>query len=577
MWIWILDLRPSYTHPSVHQTHVGKSLFEHAQNFATIAAVASSSSSIMRSSLGPNLLKLINVDESSKKFWKDVMIPFNPQMKFSQKFRSYCRLENNMITQMIQTMGGTDHDESSSSSSIFAKSLQQLDVRCDLLPLFEGFTALKSITLHCHADSELGSILTTMPSLVEINLQTWELFNDDFFQSIGDLEALPNLRTLIMERPDVGDWVQEAFDEHFCGRLLAKGQLTTLRFDSWHLVEDPDALLTKADLSNLRELGDGFPASWIITGFDNNNNTDNFKNLVTLKTMVDSDEELIAVLNHCLLLETLEFMGDEHVTGSFLASDQLAENALKKLRALKIFHGVSLRDEDIADGFSRLPALTELSLQNIPKFDGSALRSLPNPQNLLTVSVSDLRKNGASSKLFSNIASVATNLRSFTATRWNDEGRPLLPALAPLKKLETLLLDVASPFGDTPESIAELLSGLDHLRSFALYHNGQQSWSYGDVDLVLSKASSRVLESFICADQLIEEDHEFEQEFNYDVFDSAAPPTDDQLVAKALNRKYPFVFIRGEFDVEESKTAEILSEIQGESLSSSGSRREREE
>src|SRR3989338_3710677 len=116
MWIWILDLRPSYTHPSIHQTYVGKSLFEHAQDFATIAAVASSSSSIMRSSLGPNLLKLIKIDQSSKKFWSDIMIPFNPQMKFSQEFRSYRHLEEDSITQMIQTMIGDDKNSETSSS-----------------------------------------------------------------------------------------------------------------------------------------------------------------------------------------------------------------------------------------------------------------------------------------------------------------------------------------------------------------------------------------------------------------------------------------------------------------------------
>ena len=76
--------RKSFFHVSTHQTYIGKALYEHATNCATIAAVACMSSSLLKSSLGPNLLALIQIEEDTFGLFKKIFFEYNPHMQLTQ-------------------------------------------------------------------------------------------------------------------------------------------------------------------------------------------------------------------------------------------------------------------------------------------------------------------------------------------------------------------------------------------------------------------------------------------------------------------------------------------------------------
>src|SRR3989338_1581241 len=76
--------RKSYLHVSTHQTYIGKALYEHALDCATIAAVACMSSSLLKSSLGPNLLALIQVEKRTFDLFDKIFLEYNPHMQLTQ-------------------------------------------------------------------------------------------------------------------------------------------------------------------------------------------------------------------------------------------------------------------------------------------------------------------------------------------------------------------------------------------------------------------------------------------------------------------------------------------------------------
>ena len=61
-WHYNSAERKSFTNLSIHQSLVYKALYEHG-NSQTIATLASTSLSFRSSSLGPNLLQLIEIDD----------------------------------------------------------------------------------------------------------------------------------------------------------------------------------------------------------------------------------------------------------------------------------------------------------------------------------------------------------------------------------------------------------------------------------------------------------------------------------------------------------------------------------
>src|SRR3989338_313534 len=74
--------RESYLHVSTHQTYIGKALYEHATKCATIAAVACMSSSLLKSSLGPNLLALIPIWKGTRKLFEKIFLGHSSTMQF---------------------------------------------------------------------------------------------------------------------------------------------------------------------------------------------------------------------------------------------------------------------------------------------------------------------------------------------------------------------------------------------------------------------------------------------------------------------------------------------------------------
>src|SRR3989338_3756828 len=171
--------RPSFTHVSVHQTLVGKALYEHAKSCATIAAVASASYRFMLSSLGPNLVALIDIEKDTIDLVDKIFIKFNHNnmqltpalhIAFYNKDRmlslvnklkgSYndSNSSNNAAHHQIQSVGNSADDDddcntnsnSNNTQHYFSSSLRKLRLgRHDAgyLPEFSCFTALSSLRI----------------------------------------------------------------------------------------------------------------------------------------------------------------------------------------------------------------------------------------------------------------------------------------------------------------------------------------------------------------------------------------------------------------------------------------------
>src|SRR3989338_6351764 len=120
--------RESYLHVSTHQTYIGKALYEHATNCATIAAVACMSSSLLKSSLGPNLLALIPIWKDTRKLFEQIFIEHSNTMQFVQ------RLHFPLTYPFTVRTDGLSNEETQSfitklisNGSLFSSSLQKIE------------------------------------------------------------------------------------------------------------------------------------------------------------------------------------------------------------------------------------------------------------------------------------------------------------------------------------------------------------------------------------------------------------------------------------------------------------------
>src|SRR3989338_2477985 len=173
---WIREPRKSYLHVSTHQTYIGKALYEHALDCATIAAVACMSSSLLKSSLGPNLLALIQVDEGTFDLFDKIFLEYNPHMQLTQALDFVDNFRHGATRYLLE--------ELNDNGPLFSSSLQRIN----------------NIPWQC-----LEGIITASPSSFRA-LRTVSLYlgdvddeeddDEDFVYSIAALRFLPSLSEL---------------------------------------------------------------------------------------------------------------------------------------------------------------------------------------------------------------------------------------------------------------------------------------------------------------------------------------------------------------------------------------------
>src|SRR3989338_2419924 len=164
---WTHVDRKSYLHVSTHQTYIGKALYEHARECATIAAVACMSSSLLKSSLGPNLLALISIDKTTVALFDKIFLEYNPHMQLTQAISmvhrqiveaqivtaSSPRLVSQLESQAEDALGTKQVGEFLANvkrmcdGRLFESSLQRLCVPARFIRLFADHTGLRELIL----------------------------------------------------------------------------------------------------------------------------------------------------------------------------------------------------------------------------------------------------------------------------------------------------------------------------------------------------------------------------------------------------------------------------------------------
>lgn len=135
--------RPSYTNLSIHQTLLGKALYEHGDT-SLVARVAASSSSIRNSSLGPNLVALIfaAIDAPrnlfAKVFTADSTLQFVQTLNLDCRFKSADEFVVGFLTSLKKT-------------PYFSRSVQNITLNFptnQILGLLKDLVYLRHLNLH---------------------------------------------------------------------------------------------------------------------------------------------------------------------------------------------------------------------------------------------------------------------------------------------------------------------------------------------------------------------------------------------------------------------------------------------
>lgn len=187
-WSRLSSPRPSHPVPSSshHQTLLSKSIFEHATSFAQLASIAVISSSILNSSLAPNLARNLTIDDEALRFFSTVFDPSETSPCQTLQFVPALSCRGTVLQSVVGELKKTKY---------FRKSIAALTIDSPV-----GLKATLEIPTHQNEKDNNTDFFCCYSALETITLIDWTVREEDV-EFLKSKTVFPRLRSLILQRP----------------------------------------------------------------------------------------------------------------------------------------------------------------------------------------------------------------------------------------------------------------------------------------------------------------------------------------------------------------------------------------